>query len=274
MANRWLPDTENFFETVEVTLVRARQQLRSCDVECSQYWVTKLETFEEIFTLLKARVIQAFPDRQRLHELVGNLLHMISWLKIQFGITALHISDQEQHVQGEQHSHNLLVHHTGEVGRPRCRNTLGEQQLRFLRDNLGLRWADIARCLGISERTLRRWRYEFGLISSDNYTNLSSECLDDHVRDVLQTTPRIGLSLVRGALQSRGLNVQRERVREAINRVDPLSRTIRHTQFITRRTYNVRSPNSLWHIDGNHKLIQPYRVVIHGAIDGYSRLVV
>ena len=27
------------------------------------------------------------------------------------------------------------------------------------------------------------------------------------------------------------------------------------------------------HMDGNHKLIQPYRFVIHGAIDGYSRLI-
>ena len=28
------------------------------------------------------------------------------------------------------------------------------------------------------------------------------------------------------------------------------------------------------HLDGNHKLIQPYRIVIHGGIDGFSRLVV
>ena len=27
------------------------------------------------------------------------------------------------------------------------------------------------------------------------------------------------------------------------------------------------------HIDGNHKLIDPYRIIIHGAIDGYSRLI-
>lgn len=27
-------------------------------------------------------------------------------------------------------------------------------------------------------------------------------------------------------------------------------------------------------MDGNHKLIEPYRIVIHGAIDGYSRLIV
>ena len=28
------------------------------------------------------------------------------------------------------------------------------------------------------------------------------------------------------------------------------------------------------HLDGNHKLIEPYRIVVHGAIDGYSRLIV
>lgn len=28
------------------------------------------------------------------------------------------------------------------------------------------------------------------------------------------------------------------------------------------------------HIDGNHKLITPYRIVIHGGIDGFSRLIV
>lgn len=33
------------------------------------------------------------------------------------------------------------------------------------------------------------------------------------------------------------------------------------------------SPNALWHIDGYHKLIR-WRYVIHGAIDGYSGLIV
>lgn len=30
-------------------------------------------------------------------------------------------------------------------------------------------------------------------------------------------------------------------------------------------------PNSLWHIDGYHKLIR-WRIVIHGGVDGYSRI--
>ena len=32
--------------------------------------------------------------------------------------------------------------------------------------------------------------------------------------------------------------------------------------------------HSFRHIDGNHKLIEPYRIVVHGGIDGFSRLVV
>ena len=39
--------------------------------------------------------------------------------------------------------------------------------------------------------------------------------------------------------------------------------------------YNVCMPNSLWHIDGyhRHRLIK-WHIVIHGGIDGYSRLLV
>ena len=40
---------------------------------------------------------------------------------------------------------------------------------------------------------------------------------------------------------------------------------------VRRRSYNVRSPNSLRHIDGNHKLIR-WNLVIHGGIDGFTRI--
>ncbi len=41
---------------------------------------------------------------------------------------------------------------------------------------------------------------------------------------------------------------------------------------IQRRGYSVPGPNALWHLDGNHKLIR-WRLVIHGAIDGFSRMI-
>ncbi|KAK7881406.1 hypothetical protein WMY93_029815 [Mugilogobius chulae] len=44
-------------------------------------------------------------------------------------------------------------------------------------------------------------------------------------------------------------------------------------QVLQRRQYSVSGSNSLWHIDGNHKLIR-WRFVVHGGVDGFSRLVV
>ena len=46
---------------------------------------------------------------------------------------------------------------------------------------------------------------------------------------------------------------------------------------ILKREINYSLLRSLFHcrhIDGNHKLIEPYRIVIHGGIDGFSRLAV
>ena len=67
--------------------------------------------------------------------------------------------------------------------------------------------------------------------------------------------------------------VQRKRVRSSLVRIDPVGRSLRWFDTIGRRVYSVRAPNSLWHIDGLHCLIR-WRFVIHGGIDGCSRLIV
>ncbi|XP_064641732.1 uncharacterized protein LOC135496373 [Lineus longissimus] len=56
-------------------------------------------------------------------------------------------------------------------------------------------------------------------------------------------------------------------------RVDPDGCNIRRIRNIRRRKFWVKSPLSLWHIDGHHKLIQ-WKLIIHGGIDGFSRLIV
>lgn len=74
-------------------------------------------------------------------------------------------------------------------------------------------------------------------------------------------------------LLAKGVKVQRKRVRESQLRVNPVGVSMRSLHQMQRRTYSVAGPNSLWHIDGNHKLIR-WRVVIHGGVDGFSRLIV
>ena len=54
--------------------------------------------------------------------------------------------------------------------------------------------------------------------------------------------------------------------------MDPSGVRERCRSVLHRRKYSVPSSNALCHLDGYHKLIR-WRYVIHGAIDGYSRLI-
>ena len=54
--------------------------------------------------------------------------------------------------------------------------------------------------------------------------------------------------------------------------MDPSGIQARIRGVLRRRQNSVQAPNKLWHLDGYHKLIR-WGFVIHGAIDGYSRLI-
>ena len=86
-------------------------------------------------------------------------------------------------------------------------------------------------------------------------------------------TPNIGERRLIGALRSRGIRVQRWRVRACLRKVDPLGAALRWRPVIYRRKYSVPTPNALWHIDGNHKLVRR-RLVVHCCVDGYSRMII
>lgn len=157
-------------------------------------------------------------------------------------------------------------------GRPRL--DISQALLESLQQ-IGFRWNDMARILRVSSRTLRRRRHELGMqVQGRVFSAMTDVELDNVVRQVLEVTPASGLRMVQGSLRQQGFRVQRARILHSLRRVDPITSTLRNSRRIIRRSYNVCNPNSLWHIDGNHKLIEPYRIVIHGGIDGYSRLVV
>ncbi|XP_044733871.1 uncharacterized protein LOC123296457 [Chrysoperla carnea] len=72
-------------------------------------------------------------------------------------------------------------------------------------------------------------------------------------------------------LKSMNIIVPREKVRKLLAEVDPIGTASRWSQSIQRRTYRVATPNSLWHMDAHLKLSR-WGFVIHGCIDGYSRM--
>lgn len=131
----------------------------------------------------------------------------------------------------------------------------------------------MSQLLGVSQRTVKYRLQEFGISLSAKYSGIPDEELDVQVESIIQHLPKAGMKTVQGYLRSRGICVQRYRLRSSLQRCDPNRQELRRMTCIRRRRYSVPSPLALWHIDGNHKLIR-WRFVVHGGIDGFSRAVV
>lgn len=160
--------------------------------------------------------------------------------------------------------------HLGQAGVPKLE--IFQDQLVFL-SKYGFTAPMMAEALGTSESTIRRRLNQYG-IQLRVWTDISDDDLDNKVKEIIGTNKRIGPNSIRVRLGMDGINVTRKSVRDSCHRIDPAGSALRSLERnnIQRRTYKVAGPNSLWHLDGNHKLIR-WGFVIHGAIDGYSRLV-
>jgi len=156
------------------------------------------------------------------------------------------------------------------VKRGRPIKDIMQDQLSFLIDQ-GFKITDISLLFDCSRRTIERRIKDYGLILC-NYSPLSDSELDALVLEITSLFPHCGEKSIHGRLRSHGIIIKRERIRDSLRRVDPSGIISRCRGILHRRKYQVPSPNELWHIDGCHKLIR-WRYVIHGGIDGFSRLI-
>ena len=163
--------------------------------------------------------------------------------------------------------------YTGRRGQPSYH--ISSSQLKFLM-RMQFTVPNNARLLGVSTSTVIRRMRTHGLRVRDLYSNISDRRLDRLIRQITMEFPSAGYRLVQSHLRGRGYRVTERRVRSSLGRVDPTSVAVRrstHNYAIHRGVYNVSHPNALWHIDGNMSLVR-WGFVVHGAIDGYSRLIV
>ncbi|XP_031165359.1 uncharacterized protein LOC116057094 [Sander lucioperca] len=160
---------------------------------------------------------------------------------------------------------------TGARGLPQYAITRG--QLEFLM-SCGFRPSQMAEILNVSLKTVKRHLRRFNLSRSTSYSDVTDVNLDAMIQDLVGGNEQLGPESVHAQLRAEGVRIQRRRVRESMVRINPRAAALRAmSQRLHRRSYWVAGPNSLWHIDGNHKLIR-WRIVVHGSIDGYSRLIV
>lgn len=138
-------------------------------------------------------------------------------------------------------------------GRPRIQIT--QEQLEYLLQ-MGFSGPHIADILSVSLSTVRRRMHQYRLSINSLYSIITDQDLDILVADIKQQFPNCGYRLMHGHLLRQGHRITQARVREVLHRVDPEGVVIRWTSAVQRRKYSVASPLSLWHVDGNHKLIR------------------
>ena len=176
-------------------------------------------------------------------------------------ICAARLENQRVHV-------NLV--HTGCAGRPSYH--IGEDLIRrFL--EAGFSWKDIADILGVCTKTIfRRMRTFNSHVTNPKYTEISSNDLEQEVRNLINQFPISGISMVKRHLFSQGIKVTWMRVRHTLWKVDPQGIVKRSVNgpITTRKIYNFPGSIALMHIDSNHKLIR-WGFVIHESIDGFSK---
>jgi hypothetical protein len=169
----------------------------------------------------------------------------------------------------------LFFHHCSEEdnnqGPGRPRKIVNQDELeRFLHLNIPI--CEIAKQLCVARSTIYNSIAQYG-INYERFSRMSQADIEREVELIKKDHPNAGEVMVQGHLTSRGLQVQRQAVRRAIHAVDPDGVEERKRKPIRRRVYRTPFPNFVWHIDGNHKLVR-WRLVIHHAIDGFSRMVV
>lgn len=143
----------------------------------------------------------------------------------------------------------------GLIGRPRA--VISQKYiLKLLELNLNIK--SIAALLGVSRCTVQRWMAEWNISVQALYSELTDEELDQSVREIKSRQPNAGYKMMKALLQAEGHRLQYDRVRASLHRVDTVGVVARMTQLgcIVRRTYSVPGPQSLMHIDTNHKLIR------------------
>ena len=159
----------------------------------------------------------------------------------------------------------------GRPGRPSV--DIPPEVLEDLR-GLGFTWKKIAGIFKVSRWTIMRRVRLFDLEHLSLFSTITDEEVDGIIRDfIARHGSTTGEPYLRGHFRAMGYTVQRRRIRESLNRVDPRNTALRWGALVSRRVYFVPWPNSLWDLDGHHSLIR-WGFVIHGCVDGYSRRII
>ena len=237
-------DIQTFLENIPNIISEARRQLYSDNISVIEFNLRRLEDSVYVVNILHQRSVERNEvGDQQLQDNLAQLLFELQSLCSDYDELWIRNGSSDPSISF------ACPQEEGGVGRRRY--VLPESAIVGLH-RIHRNWSQVGREVGVSYRTVLRRRHQLGLpVSGTNgprstYTDISQSDLCNIVREVLQILPNAGETFVQGALRQRNIHVQRWRVRNAIQVVDPLSRAMRRSVAILRRVYNVPCPNALW----------------------------
>lgn len=236
---------ENFLNELPSLISQARRQVFATNINVCEFWCRRLEYCLQFLIIFGRRIIDVGCENfDGIVSLLDIIVEEIQSLKQRFERIL------EENVTSELQQNICPTNSTESCwGRPRKDVVQSDVEDLF---DIYRNWNDVAKCIGVSTKTLRRRRIQFGVHIPEKsgprgyYSKISHADLCEVVQEVLNVLPNAGETYITGACRSRGIYVQRQRIREAINEVDPVSRALRKTLSIVRRAYHVKAPNSLW----------------------------
>ena len=188
----------------------------------------------------------------RLQQINRHLVQSHRFNEVVHCISAVTVLLESVEEFGTNHGPHATSVPSGASGRPKF--DIPQEQLQYLIDyEVSMR--KIAQALGVSKSTIKSRVREYGISVGPRVVLDDSE-LDSLVRDIQREFPNAGYRRIHSQLISRGVKVTQSRVRESMHRTDPEGVDMRWLNITPRAVYSVRGPLSLWHIDGNHKLIR------------------
>ena len=196
-------DLQQFFSIIQSILETTERAVELSDVNTVEYGHRHLERYVQIILAMVS--LLAANGHNDLAQLLQNLEDNLTLYFHTLGcmIAACYTNTD---TDGSKLA-CLKENSTG--GRPRYK--ICPDLMSSLRE-LGFSWVGMARLFGVSESTIRRRRDEFGITSC--FSDISDENLDKEIKDILESTPNSGETLVIGSLRGRGIRVQRNRIRE------------------------------------------------------------
>lgn len=216
-----------FVEDLPSLYHQAHRNLYSNDINVLEFYVRRLD--DHIFVVQSVlyqclHVQTADDDTDNLIDMLLKLYNLINSLRED--MQQLVFMNTEYYSQFE---FTCPIEEYPNPGRPRYH--IPESVISGLFD-IHRSWTAVAREAGVSYRTLLRRRHQYQLDVAhtsgprNSFSELSQQDLCIAVREVLEILPNAGETYVIGALRSREIFVQRQRIRDAINELDPVSRAL------------------------------------------------